>query len=151
MARRFQFTIRLLLILTLLLSLPLGWMAFRRAQRERRWKRLLVIQKLGGEVDLHIASQGDPVEGDGADDSPPWYIIAVRLPKSRVTDAELAFIESISTLKRLDLSATSISDAGLARLNQLYQLEQLDLRGTRTTETGVSRLQRLLPKCKVVR
>jgi hypothetical protein len=151
MARRFQFTIRLLLILTLLLSLPLGWMAFRRAQRERRWKRIFAIQKLGGEVDLNFARQGEQVKGDGADDSPPWYIIAVRLPKSRVTDAELVFIESISTLKRLDLSATRVSDAGLARLERLHQLEQLDLRGTRTTETGVSRLQRLLPKCKVVR
>lgn len=150
MARRFQFTIRLLLILTLLVSLPLGWMAFRRAQRERRWKRLLAIQKLGGKIDLHFPNQGEPVEGDGADDSPPWYIIAVRLPKSRVTDDELAFIESIATLKRLDLSKTRISDAGLARLERLHQLQQLDLRGTRTTETGVSRLQKLLPNCKIV-
>jgi hypothetical protein len=150
MARRLQFTLRSLLILTLLVSLPLGWMAFRRAQVQRRWKRYHALKTLGGEIDLHFANRGERLEGDGADDSPPWHIIAVRLPKSRITNAELALVESLSTLKELDLSGTKISDEGLARLGRLDRLEQLDLRDTRTTETGVSQLKKLLPNCEIL-
>lgn len=138
MARRLQFTLRSLVILTLLVSLPLGWMAFRRAQVERRWKRYFAIKKLGGEIDLHISNPGERVEGDGADDSPPWYVIAVRLPKSRITDAELALVESLSTLKELDLSETKISDEGLARLGQFGSIGAA--RFARHTNDGDGRL-----------
>ncbi len=147
---RLQFTLRSLLILTLLVSLPLGWMAFRRAQVQRRWKRYYALKTLGGEIDLHFANRGERVEGDGADDSPPWHIIAVRLPKSRITNAELALVESLSTLKELDLSGTKISDEGLTRLGRLDRLEQLDLRDTRTTKAGVSQLKKLLPNCEIL-
>lgn len=150
MPRRFQFSIRSLLLLMLLASLPLGWMAFQQAKRERRWRRFHAIQKLGGQLDLHFCDKGEPCEGDGADDHPPWYIIAVRLPKSRVTDADLALVESIGTLKELDLSETAVTDQGLLRLDHLQKLERLDLHGTRVTEAGISRLQKALPKCEIV-
>jgi hypothetical protein len=57
-----------------------------------------------------------------------------------VSDAGLAHVEKLATLKSLDLHGTKVTDAGLARLAGLAELEELDLEATTVTSAGVARL-----------
>ena len=62
------------------------------------------------------------------------------LAESRITDAGLAELESLSGLKSLSLEKTSITDEGLLHLAGLKELVYLDVRGTKVTASGLSRL-----------
>ena len=60
-------------------------------------------------------------------------------------------LNSLPSLKVLDLTGSPITDAGLAHLRGLTQLKRLDLRGTKATNRGIQSLQRELPQCEIVR
>jgi hypothetical protein len=70
------------------------------------------------------------------------------LTGTRVSDAGLAHIQSLSQLKVLDLSGTKVSDAGLERLRGLG-LSMLWLRQTEVTDEGVSKLKAESPQLSV--
>jgi hypothetical protein len=59
---------------------------------------------------------------------------------SAITDAGLATVAGIRSLKRLDLWHTGIGDAGLKRLRPLQNLEELILCGTKVTNNGLALL-----------
>ena len=48
--RWFRFSLRTLLIVVMLLSLPLGWLAMKMIQAERQRRAVEAIQEAGGEV-----------------------------------------------------------------------------------------------------
>ena len=62
------------------------------------------------------------------------------LAESRITDAGLAELETLSGLKSLSLEKTTITDKGLLHLAGLKELVYLDVRGTKVTASGLSRL-----------
>lgn len=68
------------------------------------------------------------------------HIVWVDLGRSKVTDAGLATIASMTNLERLHLENTAVTDAGLARLATLPQLEYLNLYGTKITDAGITKL-----------
>lgn len=149
MRKRFQFSIRAILLATFIATLPLAWLASQRQAYLRRFARLTAFNDLGGRVDIHYADAGEPVTGDGAVDSPAWYFIALHLRGSKITDEQLALIEPLKTLKVLDLRDTAVTDAGLVRLRGLTMLEELNLEGTRTSRAGINDLRQRLPYCKI--
>ena len=102
-------------------------------------------------MDLNFPDTGTIVTGDGAEDNPPWFFIALHLANSKMTDKELALVEPLDTLKTLDLRSTKISDAGLKRLRRLDKLRVLNLEDTLVTDAGVADLQKRLPDCKITR
>lgn len=150
MRRRFQFSIRALLVLTFLVSLPYGWHAWRQRVRDRAYWRLNAFRALGGTADAQIVTdENEEVSGDGAMASPRFYFIALHLADSRITDKQMSLIEPLTTLKTLDLRRTRVTNAGLRHLKGLKKLRALNLEGTRVTDTGVAELAESLPHCDI--
>jgi hypothetical protein len=50
----------------------------------------------------------------------------------------------------LNLDGTRVADAGLAQLRTLTQLKLVSLRKTAVTAAGIDELQRLLPDCSII-
>ena len=65
------------------------------------------------------------------------------LAETRVGDAGLAHLRSLSRLQELHLDHTEITDDGLTLLASLPSLEILDLKGTRITDAGLAEIGRL--------
>ena len=63
--------------------------------------------------------------------------------RSAVTDAGLAHLGGLTTLKELDLSGAGITDVGLAHLKGMKNLQQLNLSSTRITDSGLAYLSDL--------
>jgi serine/threonine protein kinase len=61
----------------------------------------------------------------------------------KVTDAELAHLEGLTTLTFVNIGQTPVSDAGVAHLKGLSNLTSLCLRGTRVTDAGLEHLKEL--------
>ena len=61
-------------------------------------------------------------------------------PSHGITDAGLAHVDGLASLKELDLSYSGITDAGLVHLKGMNSLEQLDLSRTRVTDDGLVHL-----------
>ena len=62
------------------------------------------------------------------------------LSGTQVTDANLAHLGGLTTLKELRLYWTQITDAGLAHLAGLTALERLDLDDTQVSGSGLVHL-----------
>jgi Leucine rich repeat len=62
---------------------------------------------------------------------------------SGVTDAGLVHLRGMNSLEQLNLSRTRITDAGLVHLRGLTSLQALSLRGTDVGNAGVVHLERL--------
>ena len=58
-------------------------------------------------------------------------------------DADLAHLEGLTGLRKLDLSRTKITDAGVEQLSALPELGDLNLVGTQITGTGLTHLETL--------
>ena len=65
------------------------------------------------------------------------------LAETRVGDAGLAHLQSLTSLQELHLDHTDITDEGLKLLTSLPNLEILDLKGTRITDAGLAEVGRL--------
>jgi Leucine-rich repeat (LRR) protein len=61
----------------------------------------------------------------------------------RVTDADLACVERLTSLRRLDVNFQQITDAGLVHLRDLTELRILNLTGTNVTDAGLEHLNGL--------
>jgi hypothetical protein len=60
--------------------------------------------------------------------------------KTQITDAGLAAIGRLTSLKELQLAETAITDRGLAELSKLGRLRLLVLRETNITRSGLAAL-----------
>ena len=65
------------------------------------------------------------------------------LAETRVGDAGLAHLQSLTSQQELHLDHTNITDEGLKLLASLPNLEILDLKGTRITDAGLAEVGRL--------
>ena len=171
--RWFQFRLRTLLVLVVVLCLPLSWLAVE-LQRARR--QYLVVQALrshGATVhyDTRVSTRPRPfslrrllgddffchvdcVEFDSESDKRPRlellrdlpYVRSVFLTGTPVTDADLKHLQGLKKIEYLVLSdCPRITDAGLEHLALLTSLWAVDVSGTQVTERGVQRLQRVFP------
>lgn len=67
------------------------------------------------------------------------YLSVERIPG--VTDAGLAQLKGLSSLRELHLKSLNVTDAGIDHLLQLPSLEVLDLSGTQITDAGLLKLR----------
>ena len=179
--RRFQYSLRTLLIVMLLVGGGLGWFSHKLQQTRRQRVAVTSITNLSGLVGFDDEA-ADFAAGPPISHVPRWlrnllgddfFRTAVSLVAFNdgsmesakdltelrrldfvggpATDAGLAHVRSLSRLQRLNLSDTQITDAGLEHLQGLTQLRELVLRGTRVTDEGVQQLQSALPNCKIER
>jgi hypothetical protein len=162
--RWFQFSLRTLLIVALVLSIPLAWVAARMRQAGRQREAVEAIRKLGGRVEYD--HQRENIDGYRVLDlsrklpGRKWLrgsfgddffsnVDAVTLDGQKVSDADLQSLAGLSRVKELTLTNIDITDAGLEYLKRLEQLEFVYLRGSLVTDEGVRSLQQSLPKCVI--
>jgi Leucine-rich repeat (LRR) protein len=156
---RFQFSIRSLLLLTLVIAIPSSWFAVEmKKSRDQNAIEKEVwtvdrdygqavgpfwVQQLLGEdfftsiIAIRFSEATDErlAQIDGFD-----RLQGLDLGGTKITDAGLIHLRGMAQLQWLWLYNTEISDAGLAHLEELSQLEKLGLAGTKTTDAGVQHL-----------
>lgn len=68
-----------------------------------------------------------------------------------ITDAGIANLSGLTTVRWLSLTGTKVTDGGLERLQGLPRLEKLYVAGSEVTEEGGNRFQTRFPNCKIER
>lgn len=156
----FQLSLKAILMVFLVVSLPLGWVGFRIGQLRAQ---AAVVRKLNehqpqlnyqfGNLRFVDFGNADPQKFD-----PSVLKHLKELPRLSylglggmpVTDDVLAHLETMK-LTWLDLSGTRITDAGLVYLEDLSQLKFVDVSRTRVTDQGAKRLAGKRPDLQVLR
>ncbi len=165
--RRFQFSLRTLLLAVLLLSLPLSWLATRMERARRQKEAVKAIQELGGSVIYNGNRLPGGIFPHGAPRvQTPWPSWLERVlgedffwdaervywygSHPKVTDQRLVYLKDLKNVREVCLQGTQVTDAGLEYLKTFRGLEHLDLRGTQVTTEGVKKLREALPECYIV-
>ncbi len=150
--RWYQFSLRTLLIATLVTGVFFGWLGTRlqRARKNREAEAEVFrirdeIAKAQAESDLRYPECspswlerliGDPVVVP--------RVHSVRTPVGReIDDTFLEHLKGLTDLKELDLGTSHISDAGLVHLKGLTKLESLSLSDTLISDTGLEHIKGL--------
>lgn len=142
-----QFSLRTLLVLVFLASIPLSWFAVKMQQAREQRQIVEAIQKLGGSVeygvrfsDLIVPRSLRNVLGDDFFGSVSRVVFD---DCQQVTDSELDHLNGLSQLESLSLNGTCVTDAGLEHLKRFPQLYWLSLDGTQVTDAGLKHLEGL--------
>ncbi len=141
--RRFQFSLRTLLLFVTLCAIACSWFAVKMQPYWRQRKAVAEIKKLGGNVYW------------SSEEETPWlwddYVFRVDLNGTHITDAGLQHLAELSQLSGLNVEGTQVTDVGLEHLEEMSHLDWLRLSGTKVTNEGVKKLQKALPNCEIVR
>jgi hypothetical protein len=172
--RRFQFGIRMILVLTVAVAVPFSWLAVS-IEQAKRTKEL--VEELENKFACNVSCRDSYRAPDRlAQILGEYFFTQVYricqpngefsdedfkrcceldeleiciLNRSAITDAGLENVGRLTRLKQLDLTDTPITDAGLKHLEKLHNLEKLLLSGTNTSESALQELQSKLPHCKI--
>lgn len=166
--RWFQFRLRTLLVVMLVISLGMGWVMKERrriAERREAFVSAGLMFSVGEDsyqpvwhlilfgVDVRFASR---IWGDSTttDDGLVHLRELTRLHSlylrgDQVTDAGMVHLKGLKQLQVLNLNGTQVTDSGLEQLRELTQLKILWLTDTQVTYAGVAKLQTALPNCKI--
>jgi len=148
---RFQFSLRAMLLVFLLVSLPLGWVGFRIGQLRRQAAVVKALEPLAprfhrryGNVRWISFPDKNPDRFDASllarlKDLPK--LENLDLSGMPIADGDLAHLRG-TTLKQLNLADTPITDAGLAYLAGIEGLRHVDVSGTAVTAEGAQALTR---------
>ncbi len=145
--RWFQFSLRMLFVAVMALSLPLSWLAVR-IERVRKQKDL--VERIELEWGLVVFDWEDGVATTPP--YPPWLrtllgdhffcnVSAVILYPREFGDEEATCLKELKNLKRLELGYTNITDAGLEHIEKLSNLEVLRLNGTKISDAGLEHVE----------
>ena len=172
----FQFSVRSLLVLIVVVALPGSWLAWELKQAQMQRAALAEIEKFdvlvfydyqiskSGQVnilanppgpDWLISAFGDDFMVDAVEVClsgnwhPDWDGNSVEHSDPQVADALLPHIEKLRALQTLFLRGNLFNDAWLERLKRFTYLSTLCLIDTHVTEEGVRKLQQELPNCKI--
>ena len=163
--RWFQFKLRTLLMVVLVLSLPLSWFAVRMEKARRQVEAAMVIQRLGGDVrynyDLRWArwSSADPPDSMRRLVGNELALAVCNccyglninwVECEEISDEQMSCLTKLDTLEYLCLEDCRITDRGLKHLMEAQSLRYAELYGTQVTPEGVKRLQEALPNCMIV-
>lgn len=149
--RWFQFRLRALLIVVLVLSLPLSWFAVRMERVRRQREAAEKIERAGGTVMYNWATGTDQIACVRA---PAWLRdflgidffrtpVFAALPSRDVCDVGLDQIQDWTKLEHLYRLNADVSDTELIALEGLRNLEDLYLGGTHVTDAGIMHLRGL--------
>lgn len=67
----------------------------------------------------------------------------INLGKTKITDAGLVSLAGLAGLRQLNLANTQVTDEGLSNLKEVPRLRSLDIRGTLITDVGLEHVKRL--------
>src|SRR5258708_7595905 len=125
--RRFQFSLRTLLIFTLVVAVACAWLGRKIEQKRREREAVEAIVKKGGVAWYEMENGIEKPAG------PDWLrnllgedffseVQGVDFYHRPVTDSELGFLKTLTTIQTLNLESTRVTDAGLANLEGLIRL-----------------------------
>ena len=156
--RWLRFSLRTLLIVVTVLSVPLGWVGWEMGQVRRERATIAWVEEMGGYVSFH--TEEDPFGGanrfrSGADkrswweeSTDKWFgkrVRWVRLNYTKVSD--LSPLAELKNLNQLVLNNTQVSD--LSPLVELKGLERLFLTNTQVSFEQVQELRQAFPNCRI--
>jgi hypothetical protein len=158
--RWYQYSLRSLFVLTVLVAIAGSWYAWKRQQVERQRAVVKLVEELGGEVeyDYQRSSLGTFIP-NAEPPGPAWLRSllgddffanvtgVVGLTYTEISDAKSEyFLERLKgspQLKELSLGGTQVTDAVLEHLKRLPQLKTLNLGGAQVTDAGIELLKGL--------
>ena len=144
---RFQFTVRSLLLLTVIVSIWGSWFGVEMRTARRQREAVEAMARLGGSVcyDYLDLTRTQPwlrnLLGEDFFGEP----VSVDLRGADVMEE----VGKMSQVTFLELSGTQVTDSGLVYLHGLRQLRKLTLYDTHVTDGGLKNLRRALPSCEV--
>ncbi|MBI3468975.1 MAG: hypothetical protein HY000_38725 [Planctomycetes bacterium] len=152
----FQFSLRTLLIVMLVIGVSLGLLV-NRARRQR--EATSAILKAGGSVLYDYQKIADASKPNGfnpkaAPPGPDWLrnlvgaesfqeVVNVSLRDQPITDEDLEELEKLPKLEGLDLTNTQVTSAGLVHLAGLTTLRSLGLWNTQVDDAGLQHIAHL--------
>jgi len=143
--RWYQYRLRTLVVLMLLASIGMSWVAVRMERARRQQAALAELGKSGPMLWITegAAPRGlawlESVLGEGFF----TRVIELRIVHRKTTDADLERLRGLRDLRLLFLDSPGISDAGLAHLEGLPRLQTLWLYGAPITDAGLEHLTRV--------
>ncbi len=168
--RRFQYSIRSLLVLVLVVALLCSWLALEMRAAKRQKEAIGEIQKSGVcvEYDWQVLRGNSAVPATAKEEAPEpkWLctllgddffanVVAARRGVVATIDGStthfhlggtataLHHLKAFRQLRSLDLGGVRVADAELETISGLTQLQFLYLRGTEITSTGLEHLKGL--------
>ncbi len=151
--RWFRFSLRTLLIVVLLLSLPLGWFALKMREAEKQRKAVEAIEKAGGTVWYdYQEDESGMLMAELEPPAPTWLrelvgedffsdvIVVSFVDAPEVGNAALEHFKVLTRLKWLLLYGTQVTDVGLENLSGLAELESLNIDAAHVTDEGLKYL-----------
>ncbi len=149
---RFQFGIRALLVLTLVVAILCSWLATEMKQARKQQTAAQAVVDARGNVMYDY--QRDRYDTTSRPPTAVWLrallgddffvsVAAVDFSSVGVSDDELACIKGLNRLPKLVLTGTEVGDAGLQHLEGLTQLQALYLGRTNVSDAGLAHLKGL--------
>jgi Leucine Rich repeat len=160
--RRFQFSIRSLLVLVLAVAIPSGWLAVESERAHRQRETVEWILKKGCDVHYdwefgtdakglpNVQPQGPKLMRNLLGDDffngirGAYLYSDITYLNITITDADLKHLETLIQLQTLVLDGTQITDDGLEHLNGMKQLQSLYLDDTTVTDAGLEHLKGMI-------
>jgi hypothetical protein len=158
--RWFQFSLRSLLIFTMICAVASAWLGRKMEQKRREQEAVKAIVKLGGLVGYDSEEITKDRNGQmrvAGPRGPDWLrrflgeyffseIRFVSLNNVRDIDAALAKVSGLAQVQMLSFGVrgSDVTDATLVRLNGLPQIQGLSLQGTKVTDAGLVNLKGLI-------
>ena len=151
---RFQFGIRSLLVLVVVVAIPFSWLAVEMKAAKMQWEVVGEIEKGGCGIvqyDYEFDASDEYMPG-GEPPGPSWlrnllgddFLSHVRhVGRGPGSDATWAHFKELPQLSELNLNYTNVTDAELEHLRGLPHLQRLYLDGTRVTDAGLKHLNGL--------
>ncbi len=169
---RFQFSIRSLLVLVVVVAVPCSWLAVDMKKAREQAEAVATVWKLGwlSGYDYQTARSGLPgvaclrnllgldffsnVDGlawtySTVTDAALENIRGLRglqrlfLRNTKITDAGLKNLRGLASLQLLEMTNTKVTDSGLEQIKGLSQLQWLDMRNTKVTDSGLEQIKGL--------
>ncbi len=155
-ARRwYQFSLRSLLVFTLLFALTVGWLGSKIAQKGRERQAVEAIARAGGQVWFDQQRPNNP-NGPSEPSGPRWlrsllgdnfFSEIKEVELSSGDDATLAQLDALRDVENFGLAGSKITDAGLTQwldhLKDLPQLRTLGLNGLNVGNSALGRIKEL--------
>jgi Leucine Rich repeat len=157
--RWFQFSLRTLLIFTLIAAIACAWLRSKIEQKRQERQTVEAILKSGGKVKYDYQIANPPATAPGLD----WLrsmlgedffseVVSVdiyhnffeQLLWPKAADLQLKRIKDLSHLESLYLSRTNTTDSGLKNIKDLTKLKDLNLDDTDITDAGMTNLKGLV-------
>lgn len=138
-AMRFQYSIRLALLITLAASIALAWYANHERQRQRRLQAMAQIERDAGFVIFRNEQGGIPI--DITDDVRRRdRVESIYLANSTLDKRIMNLLPALSEAKFLSFNSSEFADRHVTCLDGLKNLNALQLNGTAITRAGLDHI-----------